>query len=894
MWKKISKLLGGKELDIRERMLRAIIVIGGIATLIAIVEIVLVMEVSELLLPMLILLVVCMGVSLFVTFKYHKYDLAATLLGIMIVMLLMPSMFVMSGAIHSGASVWLALGILYIFIMFRGKKMFIFLGMATLVYGYTYLCAYKYPDAVLPMVSEAAAYIDAYFSVMAVGIISGLLLKAHMNTFEEEHKLNIQQREALKEAGEAKNALFANMSHEIRTPINAIIGLNEMILRENPTGNTADYARDIRIASQMLLNQVNDILDLSQVEMKRMEIVSSQYNTADVFVELAEMVRGQMEKKGLDFFTDIDPNIPSVLIGDEKRLRQVFLNILDNAVKYTEEGSVTLTVQGEELSEDEIALKVSVADTGIGIRKENIEHIYDSYNRVDEKRNAGIIGSGLGLAITKQLIDLMGGEISIDSIYTKGTTFTVVVKQKIAVKEPMGSLDARMKDNVPDEGYKPMFEAPEARILIVDDNRMNAVVARRLLEATKAQIDVVNSGQQCLEMTKQKYYHVILLDYLMPDMNGAETLKNIRKQENGLCRETAVIAVTANALSGSRERYLEQGFDGYVEKPIQSKLIEKEIMGLLPIEIIEYMEMEELRRSENSLIQEMAKRRRKKVYITADCVCDIPQEMMEKYDIKVMYLYINTPSGRFMDTREIDADSLTDYIVGDSSSATVASVTVEEYEEFFANALTEAERVIHISVAARSSNSYDIAVKAAKGFDHVRVVDSGQISGGEGLLALYGAKLAKEGMPAKDIYNELERIKGNIHTRFIVPGANILHQNQKIRNITVNLCRTFDLHPCISMRQGKVIIKGLYAGNLQKVWKQVIRFTFRNKKKIDREIVFVTHVGCNVKQQEYIKREIQKCIPFKKVLMQKASFSNACITGMETIGIAYFTVPKQK
>ncbi len=893
MWKKAHKWFGGKDTELRERMLRTIIIVGGIAALIAIGEIFLVMKVTDVLMLALCLVVICMGFCLFFTFKYHKYDVAATLLGVVIVMILMPVVFMYSGAIHSGASVWLALGILYIFIMFQGKKLVFFLLTAFLSYSATYGFAYHFPEYVSYMPSEGTAYADALFSVFAVGLIGGLILKAHMTTFEEEHQLNIRQKKALQEAGSARNALFANMSHEIRTPINAIIGLNEMILRENPTGTTAEYARDIQIASKMLLNQVNDILDLSQAEMQKMKIVAAQYDTSDLFREMVEVIRGQVEKKNLEFYVDIDHALPKVLLGDEKRLKQVLLNILDNAVKYTEEGSITLSAQGEMLSEEELSLKVSVADTGIGIRKEDMEHIYDSYNRLDAKKNSGIQGSGLGLAITKQLVNLMGGEITLDSIYTKGTTFTVVLKQKIVDKTPIGSLEFEQVEAPKEEGYKPLFEAPEARILVVDDNRMNSLVARKLLEATKAQIDVANSGEQCLEMTKQKYYNVILLDYMMPGMNGPETLKEIRKQENGLCREAGVIAVTANALSGARERYLEQGFDGYVEKPIQSRKMEQEILSLLPLDIVEYMDVSKVGKAESHSVQTISKRKRKKVYITADCVSDIPTEFLEKYDIKLMYLYINTPKGRFMDTKEIDSDSLTEYITEDSTTAKVDNVTVEEYEGFFANALTEAERVVHISVASRSASSYAIASKAAKGFDHVRVVDSGQISGGEALLVLYAAKMAKEGVSAADIYRELERIKGNIKSSFILPGANIFHQNGRLRKLAVWLCDSFELHPCITMRKGKAVLRGMLGGTLQRAWKQIIHWDFRSKKRINTDIVIITHVGCSVKQLEYIRREIAKCIRFKRVIVQKASFSNACSTGVKTVGISYFTTSKK-
>ena len=353
-----------------------------------------------------------------------------------------------------------------------------------------------------------------------------------------------------------------------------------MILRTSPDGEIKEYAQDIQVAGKMLLNQVNDILDLSQMEMKKMNIVPVAYHTEKLFGELVELVRGQIAKKELDFFLEIDRNLPSVLMGDEKRIKQVLLNLLDNAVKYTEEGSVTLTVQGENSGENDIILKIQIADTGIGIHKEDMEHLYDSFNRLDEKKNMRIIGSGLGLAITKQLVDLMGGEITVDSIYTRGTTFSITLKQAVVDKKPVGAVQFMDRDVPEGETYQPSFEAPEARVLVVDDNNMNSMVAQRLLSATKVQVDIAGSGAECLEMTKKKYYDVIMLDYMMPVMSGFETLQAIRNQENGPCRETAIVALTGNTLSGARQMYVEQGFDGYIEKPIQGRQMEKKFCSL--------------------------------------------------------------------------------------------------------------------------------------------------------------------------------------------------------------------------------------------------------------------------------------------------------------------------
>lgn len=890
MWKKMAQLIYGKDCELRERMFRTIVIVGSAATILACTEIFLVMEMSAPLLCMLLLLVLAMGVSLLVTFKYHKYEFASVLLGFVIVVVVMPLMFCMSAALESGASVWLALGVLYIFIMFSGKKLIFFMLLCAVSYGLTYWTTYTHPGIIVPMASKALAYFDAYFSVMAVGVIGGVILKVHMKVFEKEHQINLMQQEELKENRDVRNAFFANMSHEIRSPINAIIGLNEMILRENPTGETGEYARDIQIAGQMLLNQVNDILDLSQMEMHKMNIIPTKYQTTELFGDLIELVKVRLEKKQLEFYLDIDQNLPSVLMGDEKRLKQIFLNILDNAVKYTEEGSVTLSVQGEDRRDGEVTLKVKVADTGIGIRKEDMEHLYESFNRADEGKLTKISGSGLGLAITKQLVDLMEGDITVDSIYTKGTVFTVMLRQQIVDEKPIGAVNLLKRGVSEGEAYRPSFEAPEARILVVDDNRMNTLVASKLLSGTKVQVDVANSGAECLTMTKKKYYHVILMDYMMPGMNGTETLKAMRSQENGLCRDTAVITLTANAQSGAREMYREQGFDGYVEKPILGKSLETEILSLLPPDIIEYQETDFVDTENFSQIQRITRKKRKNIYITTDCVCDLPTELLEKYDIKLMYLYIQTPYGRFADTREIDAGSLRQYMYDDSSMAYASNVTVEEYEEFFAEALTEAERVIHISMSSALGKSYSIAVAAAKGFDHVRVIDSGQLSCGQGMITLFAARLALEGKSAGEICEQVERMKGSVQARFVVRGANTIAQIGHLQPLAAKLCMTFQLHPYVEMRHKRVRVVRLLGGSVENAWRKGIRLHLRRKRKISKEVVFITHVGCSVKQQEWLKEEVLKCVPFEKVIIQNASFSSACSSGLETIGISYYSL----
>lgn len=888
MWKNISRLLFGREYGIRERMFRTFLLMGLGATVFASVETFLLIEMNALLVCLLLLLIAVLGGILVVAFKYRNVDVAAMMFALVITVVVFPVMFCLSGGIESGVTIAMALGILYLFMMFSGKKLLVFLLLCGASYGGIYYLAYRFPGIVYPLDGKAATYMDSLFSMFVVGSFAGVILKAHMKAFEEEYKQLLEENKRLEKSNREKHRFFTSVSHEIRNPVNTIMGLNELIMRANPMGETREYAKEIQAASEMLLNQVSDILDLSQIENQKMELIPVEYRTAALFKEVAEMIQGRAEKKGLEFILNMDQSLPSVLYGDEKRLKQIFLNLLDNAVKYTAEGSVTLSVHREEGSEGEIILLVKVADTGIGIRKEDMEHIYDFYNRGDKKKNAGMGGNGLGLAIVKRLVELMGGKISLDSIYTKSTEFTVEIKQRIVDDTPLGKIGLREREEKESKSYRPGFEAPEARILIVDDSNINTIITRKLLEPTRARVDVAYGGAECLQMTQRKYYHVILLDYMMAQMDGEEVLREIRSQENGLCRDAAVVVMTASVPSAAREMYLEMGFDGYVEKPIRGDLLESEILKLLPEDIVEHRETVQ----GEDVPARRYRRRRKKVCITADCNCDIPSEYLEKYDIRLMYLYIKTPQGRFADTVEIDSSSLPQYLSAEGSSARADGATVEEYEKFFAEMLTRAEQVIHISAASRIGPVYETAKMAAKGFDNVHVVDSGQISGGQALVALCAAQCAMKGKRAEEICEEIEKVKGNIRTRFVLAKTDFLPKDSEKGRVLAGLVRALGFHPVLRIKQSKVYIAGLFRGKLENAWKFMFFLLLRKKKRIYPTIVIVTHVGCTVKEQEWIRDEILKYIPFERVIIQQASFSNSCTSGLKSVGISYYTAPK--
>ena len=384
---------------------------------------------------------------------------------------------------------------------------------------------------------------------------------------------------------EAKSNFLANMSHEIRTPINAILGMNEMILRESKDEAILSYAGDIARAGNSLLSLISDILDFSKIESGSMEIVEAEYGLSSVLNDVVNMIQVKMDQKGLKFILDVDEDLPEKLFGDEVRFRQIIVNILNNAVKYTPKGSVTLTVDGAAIGGDAVELHLAVKDTGFGIKEEDIGKLFGTFQRVDMEHTKTIEGSGLGLAITYNLLKMMGGDVKVESVYGEGSTFTVTLPQLVVDHKPIGNLRERYlldQKNRPD--YHEAFTAPTCRILVVDDTQVNLTVIKGLLKQTRLTVDTALSGKECLEMIKEAHYDVIFLDYRMPEMDGLETFRRMRSNANHPNADTPVIVLTANVVSGAREKFLQEGFDDYLAKPIDSRKLESMLVQFLPKE----------------------------------------------------------------------------------------------------------------------------------------------------------------------------------------------------------------------------------------------------------------------------------------------------------------------
>ena len=442
-------------------------------------------------------------------------------------------------------------------------------------------------------------------------------LTDYIGSLEREQRLR-EEVKVEKAANQAKTSFLSSMSHEIRTPINAVLGLDEMILRESDEEHIIRYAADIKSAGRSLLSLINDILDFSKIESGKLELINAEYDLGSMVNDLVNMISSRAEDKGLKLVVNVMPDTPRILYGDEVRIKQCILNILTNAVKYTREGSVTVDIGWAEPGEKDLSgegfailggdksgsdrfvmLTARVVDTGIGIKEEDLPKLFTAFQRIEEKRNRTIEGTGLGMNIVQNLLAMMGTQLEVKSTYGKGSDFSFRVIQRVISGEGVGDFaEIYRKSAEAASSYRASFTAPDARILCVDDTAMNLTVFKGLLKETRVQIDTASSGVEALKLCTDNYYDILFIDHMMPTMDGIETLHALEQLEPSRCKGVPAIALTANAISGAREMYIKEGFTDYLTKPVNSVKLEKMIAGYLPPQKVRMVEKDEKPRAE--------------------------------------------------------------------------------------------------------------------------------------------------------------------------------------------------------------------------------------------------------------------------------------------------------
>ncbi len=827
---------------------------------------------------------IAMALIVKISIRKRRIHAGATAIAVLL-LLLFPITFFSAGGFYSGVPEWFVLCFVYVCITLQGKRRVVFFGLCTAETLLCYGAAFYFPKLAAPDLQNNALF-DSAFSMIMVGLLTSVLLMFLNRMYEEENALSQRQKKEIEELNRAENHFFSSMSHEIRTPINTIIGLNEIILREDTSEEVAENARNIQGASKLLLSLINDILDISKIKSGKMEIVNVSYETGALFSEIVNMIWIKAREKGLEFKLQVDSSIPSMLCGDEVRIKQVLINLLNNAVKYTSEGSVTLSVRCERQNVNKVRVWYSVEDTGQGVKKENIPYIFNAFRRVDEERNRYIEGTGLGLSIVQQLVDLMGGEISVNSVYTKGSTFIVQLDQDIVDEKALGTFTLASRAKVHEsESYQQSFEAPNAHILVVDDNDMNLMVVRKLLAKTKIHIDTAASGAECLRLTQNHHYDCILMDHLMPEMDGIECLHALRVQPGGLCQDAPVVALTANAGSDNQLLYRKEGFSGYLAKPVSGALLEAAVLSILPKELVQLNEEAlQVDVEKDILIFEQAQRR--SILITTDSVCDLPDSLRKEFGISICPYYVCTEEGRFLDERELQSDELLAHIAsgrkGDSQPP-----DVEDYERFFAEKLTEAQNVVHISMAKHVSGGYQNATEAAKAFENVTVIDSGHLSSSMGLAVLCAADMAEHHASREDIIEAVKRMERFISSAFIINSTHMMCRSGRISKRVQILCDALLLHPVLVLRKSKMTVGDLMMGSFSHVAKKYIKKTLQDSRNIDKRVLFLTYSGMDQEKLQYIQNMVQKYCPFERVYVQKASSAIASNCGPGAFGLLF-------
>ncbi|MBO4266817.1 MAG: response regulator [Lachnospiraceae bacterium] len=466
------------------------------------------------------------------------------------------------------------------------------------------------------LTSQMRSTVVSYLIILLISLlVAAALSLSTVRPFMKMQTELFEEKVRAESANIAKSDFLANMSHEIRTPINAMLGMNEMIMRESRASkglenidaktakesmnNILGYAGDVQNAGHNLLALVNDILDFSKIEAGRIDLSEAPYSLGNLLGEIGNMIRIKAKDKDLEYIEDIDRSLPDKLCGDAVRVRQVLTNLLNNAVKYTEKGCVSLKVTGRRQDTGTVLLSFVVSDTGIGIKAEDRDRLFGKFERLEMERNSTLQGTGLGLVITKRLLDMMDGTVSVESEYGRGSIFTVTISQKVVEDTAIAELEPE-KESAPEiqsssdtaEETKQdisggLFRAPTARVLIVDDTMVNIMVVMHLLKHTQVIFDKATSGADAIQMAEKTMYDLILMDQRMPEMDGTEAFHRIRATQGGASSDSPVVCLTADAVVGARERYLAEGFTDYMAKPVEGYALEKMLMRYLPKEKVE-------------------------------------------------------------------------------------------------------------------------------------------------------------------------------------------------------------------------------------------------------------------------------------------------------------------
>lgn len=487
--------------------------------------------------------------------------------GLFAVMLVVPFMTMENGS----ETVLFGSDIMWVFAIFAIQELFV---ICLLIYNRQYVNVKRRKIIVLASVLQSLCiFFQLYIqNLFLTGIGVTIVTISFYMTLEDEDVKLIDQLELEKEnadkANNAKSGFIANVSHEIRTPINAILGMDEIILRESKEANIRRYASDIKSAAQTLHGIMNEILDISKIESGKMELEEAPYEIRTLINDTSNFIQLKVKDKGLDFKIEVDKELPSAYWGDGIRLKQILTNILTNAVKYTEEGEITLLVSDLGKESGMQKLHFEVRDTGIGMRQEDLDKITQEYQRFDTGRNRNVEGTGLGMSITMQFIKLFGSELKIESEYGVGSVFEFDIEQRICDENPVGDIRIAVAKAEETYSYSNMLEIPSSRVLVVDDNAINRKVFMNLLKNTGLEIDDADSGFACLDLVKKNEYKIIFMDHMMPDMDGIETFHALREMDDNLSKDAKVIMLTANAVSGAKEQYLAEGFDDFIPKPI--------------------------------------------------------------------------------------------------------------------------------------------------------------------------------------------------------------------------------------------------------------------------------------------------------------------------------------